>query len=206
MSPGALQYIVDPRCFISSSRSSLQLSLHVLIILPVHHGDHSNLCYRRRRRLPPSNFYESFSIHPASSPVAQHYHIQVSHLSIDRATSSSFGAVESRRRSASALVYLTQRLLRHLSRDFLRRSGRQGKNSFDNQHGAAFLWSSPELFSRFVGFVTVQLSTDPSLRGDNVFRTRRTAHIRCRPSRPYVLFTRAREPLFAHRKSHGHFR
>ena len=33
--------------------------------------------------------------------------IQVSHLSIGRATSPSFGAVEFRRRSASALLYLT---------------------------------------------------------------------------------------------------
>ena len=206
MSPGALQYIVNPRCFISSSHSSLQLSLHVLIILPVYHGDHSNLCYCRRRRLPPFDVHKRFSIHPASSPIAQYYHIQVSHLSIGRATSSSSGAVESRRRSASALVYLTQRLLRHLSRDFLRRSGRQSRDSFDNQYSAAFLWSSPELLSRFVGSVAVQLPTDPPLRGDNVFRIRRAAHIRRCPSRPYVLFTRAREPLFAHRKSHGHFR
>lgn len=109
-------------------------------------------------------------------------------------------------RSASTFVYFTQRLLRHLSRDFLRRSGRQGRNSFDNQHGTAFLWSSLELLSRFVGSITVQLPTDPSLRGDDVFRTRRAAYIRRCPSRPYVLFTRAREPLFAHRKSHGHFR
>ena len=206
MSPGALHYIINPRYFISSSHSSLQFFLHVLIILSVHHENHSNLRYRRKRRFPPFDIHERFSIHSATSPIAQHYHIQIPHLSIDRATSSSFEAVKSRRRSTPTLIYLTQRLLRHLSRDFLRRSGRQGRDPFDNQHGAAFLWSSPELLSRFVGSVTVQLPTDPSLRGHNIFRTRRAAHIRRYPSRPYVLFTRSREPLFAHRKSHGHFR
>ena len=139
MSPSALQYIVNPHYFISSSCYSRQPSLHVLIILPVHYGDYSNLCYRRRRRLPPFNIHKRSSVHLASSPIAQHYHIQVSHLSISRATSPSLRAVESRRRSTLALIYLTQRLLRHLSRDLLRRSGRQGRNSFDYQHGAAFL-------------------------------------------------------------------
>ena len=75
MSPGALQYLVNPHCLISSSYLLRQLSLYVLIILPVHHGDYSNLCYRRRRRLPPFDVYERVSIHPASSPIAQHYHI-----------------------------------------------------------------------------------------------------------------------------------
>jgi len=139
MSSDVLQYIVNPRCFISFSCYSRQLSLHVLIILPIHHEDHSNLCYRRRRRLPSFDVHERSSVHSASSSIAQHYHIQVSHLFIDRATSSSLEIVKFRRRSASALVYLTQRLLRRLSRDFLRRSGRQSRNSFDHQHDVAFL-------------------------------------------------------------------
>ena len=177
--------------------------MYLLIILTVHYGDYSNLCYRRKRRLPPFDVYERFSIHLASSPIARHYHIQVSHLSIGRATSPSFGAAEFRQRSASALLYLTQRPLRPFSRDFLRRSKRQGRNSFDNQYGAAFLWSSPKLL---VGSVTVQLPTDPPLYGDNVFRTRRATYVCRHLSRPYVFSTRAREPLFAHRKSYNHFR
>jgi len=139
MSSDALQYIVNPRCFISFSCYSRQLFLHVLIILSIHHEDHSNLCYRRRRRLSSFDVHERSFVHSASSSIAQHYHIQISHLFIDRATSSSLEIVKFRRRSASALVYLTQRLLRRLSRDFLRRSERQSRNSFDHQHDVAFL-------------------------------------------------------------------
>ena len=73
MSSVALQYLVNPHCLISSSFLSRQLSLYVLIILPVHHGNYSNLCYRRRRRLPPFDVYERVSIHPASSSIAQNY-------------------------------------------------------------------------------------------------------------------------------------
>ncbi len=47
---------------------------------------------------------------------------------------------------------------------------------------------------------------DISLRGNNVFYTRRAIYIRRYLSRPYVLFTRAREPLFAYRKLHSYFR
>lgn len=103
MSPGAFQYIVDACCSISSSRHLGQLSLQVLIILPVDHGDHSNLCYHRRRCFPPFDVHERLSVHPASSSVSPRYHIPVSHLSTFGATSSTSGAVESRRRSASAL-------------------------------------------------------------------------------------------------------
>jgi len=47
---------------------------------------------------------------------------------------------------------------------------------------------------------------DLSLRGDNVFRTRRAIYIRRGLSRPYVFFTRAREPLFTYRKLYSYFR
>lgn len=174
-------------------------------ILPIYHEDHSNLCYHCRRRLSSFDVHERLFIHSASSSITQHYHILISHLLTCRATSSTFEIVKFCRHSASALVYITQRLLRHLSRDFLRRSERQDRNSFDNQHDITFLWSSSELLSEFVRSVTVQLSTNSSLRGNNVFRTRRVAHIRRCSSRSYVFLTRAWESLFAHRKSHDHF-
>ena len=61
MSSDVLQYIFNLRCFISSLHLSLQFSIHILIILSVHHRDHSNLCYRRRRRLSLFDVYEDFS-------------------------------------------------------------------------------------------------------------------------------------------------
>ncbi len=139
MSSDVLQYIVNPRCFISSSCYSRQLSLHVLIILPIYHEDHSNLYYRCRRHLSSFDVHERSFVHSASFSITQHYHIQISHLFIDRVTSSSLKIMKFRRRSASALIYLTQRLLCHLSRDLLRRSERQNRNSFNHQHDVAFL-------------------------------------------------------------------
>ncbi len=175
-------------------------------ILHVYHENHSNLCYHCRRCLSSFDVHERFFIHSASSSIAQHYHISISHLFTCCATSSTFEIVKFCWHSASALVYITQRFLRHLSHDFLRQSERQSRNSFDNQHDVTFLWSSSELLSEFVRSVTVQLLMNSSLCEDNVFCTHHVAHIRRCSSRFYVFLTRAWESLFAHRKLHDHFR
>lgn len=201
----ALRYIVNVHNFISSSYYSHQLSLSSHRTSSLDHEDRSNLCHHRRRRLSRFDNYSRLFVHSANSSIDRHYYIQVSHLFIYRSTSSFSRLVNSRRCSSSALIHITQRLLRHVSCDFVQWSRRQSRNSFDHQHDVAFLWSSSELLSRSTESVTVQLSTNSFLRRNYVFCTRHVAPIRRCSQRFYVFLTRASEYIFDHHKLYDRF-